>query len=463
MRESIWNKKIPNLLGIVLIAIGIGVTTFLVREGGIFSIRAGPSHDPQEVRISNVTENSFTVSYYTEDKVTGALSFGDSSSLSQSALDDRDQNSGSINSYKIHNITIRNLKPETKYYFSIISSNDTYLNNTNPFEATTGIAIDSPPQQQNPMSGKLMLPTGVSPGEAIVYLTTENSQVISTLSKKDGTFLLPLNSLRTSDFASYFKLEKGQILKLLAFGDGLKSNAVLLSEQSDPVPFITLSNDYDFTINTTPASTALATESFPSFSSSLIAPEAKKNPQILTPQKNQDFVDQQPEFEGTAPANETVQIIINSETQIKADVKADANGNWKYRPAQELSPGEHTITIVAKDSTGAVKTITQAFIVNASGSQVGGESGSPTPTKSPTLTLTPTPTRSQTVSLSPTSALIESPTLTLTPSVAISSPTPTTPLPPTGNATIITAGAIGLLIALIGGLLLLVSRGTISL
>ncbi|MBI3984369.1 MAG: hypothetical protein HY344_00290 [Candidatus Levybacteria bacterium] len=463
MRESIWNKKIPNLLGILLIAIGIGVTTFLVREGGIFSIRAGPSHDPQEVRISNITQESFTVSYYTEDKVTGALSFGESQSLGQSALDDRDQNSGSINSYNIHNITVRNLKPDAKYYFSIISSNDTYLNNANPFEATTGSAIENQPEQQNPMSGKLMLPTGVSPGEAIIYLTTDNSQVISTLSKNDGTYLLPLNSLRTSNLATYFKLEKGQILKLLAFGDGLRSNAVLLSEQSDPVPFITLSNDYDFTINTTPATTALTTESFPSFSSSLVAPETKRNPQILTPQKDQAFVDNQPEFKGTAPANETVQIIINSETQITADVKADANGNWKYRPDQELPPGDHTITIVAKDSTGAVKTITQAFMVNASGSQISTESGSPTPTKSPTLT----PTTSQTVSLSPTSSLIQSPTLTstltITPSVAISSPTPTTPLPPTGNATIITAGAIGLLIALIGGLLLLVSRGTISL
>ncbi|MBI2025750.1 MAG: fibronectin type III domain-containing protein [Candidatus Levybacteria bacterium] len=452
MRESFWNKKIPTVLGLILIVIGIGVTTFLVREGGIFSIRAGPSHDPQQVRISNITDNSFTVSYYTEDKVTGALSFGESQSLEQSALDDRDQNLGSVNSYNIHNFTVRRLNPQTKYYFSIISSKDTYLNNSNPFEVTTGSVIENQPSSQNPASGKIFLPTSQSPKEAIVYLTTQNSQVVSTLTKNDGTFLLPLNSLRTSDLKSYFKLEEGQLLKILAYGEGLSSNVVLLSKQSDPVPFITLSNDYDFTINTIPTATSSATTQFPSFSSSL-SQEVKKNPQILTPQKDQSFIDQKPEFKGTAPANETVQIIINSQTQIKADVKTDNNGNWKYRPPQELSVGEHTITIIAKDSLGSVKTITQAFTVNASGSQVSGESGSPTPTKSQTPTQTPT------LTLSPTSGITQTPTIT--PTLSVASPTPTTPLPPTGNATIITAGIIGLLLTLMGGLLLLVSRKTL--
>ncbi|KKP80401.1 MAG: Hemagglutinin/hemolysin-related protein [Candidatus Levybacteria bacterium GW2011_GWB1_35_5] len=458
MRNSFWNKRIPTLLGIILIAIGLGVTTYLVKQGGLFSIRAGPTHEPKDVRISNITDTSFTVSYSTEDAVSGALNYGEDSSFGQSALDDRDQSLGKISPYNLHNITVRNLDPGKIYYFSIISSQDTYLNNSNPFEVTTGASIEDIPLEQNPMSGKLILPNGKAPGEAIIYVTAQGSQVISAMTKEDGTYLLPLNSLRTSDLTSYFKLNEGKILKILAIGENLTSNVILFSDQIDPVPAVTLSNNYDFTVNTLPkASDSARLEGFPSFSSSQESQDStKKNPRILTPQKEQGFTDLQPEFKGTAPANETVQITINSNEEIKAQIKADANGNWKYRPPTELSPGNHTVTITTKDTSGNTKTITQSFIVYASGNQIAGANGSPTPTQTPTST--------PTVTIAPTTITPIEPTLTPTPTETLSqfTPTPTTPLPPTGNATIITAGVIGLLITLIGGLLLLFSRGTIS-
>ncbi|MEK7551505.1 MAG: Ig-like domain-containing protein [Patescibacteria group bacterium] len=469
MRNSFWNKRIPTLLGMILIIVGLGVTTYLVRQGGLFSIRAGPGHEPKDIRISNITDTSFTVTYTTQDLVTGALSFGDSVRLEQSALDDRDQNSGKILPHKLHNITVRNLDPEKTYYFSIISGQDTYLNNSNPFEVITGRTIDDTPLVQNPMSGKIILPSGKAPTESIVYLTTEGSQIISTLIRDDGTFLLPLNSLRTTELSSYLKLEKGKLLKLLAIGEDLVSNATLFSEQIEPVPTITLSNNYDFTFNRQPKASGSATlEGFPSFSSNQVSNEpTKKSPQILTPEKEQGFSDQQPEFKGTAPANETVEITINSEEEIKATVTADANGNWKYRPTTQLSPGNHTITITTKDAAGNTKTITQSFIVYASGNQIAGANGSPTPTKSPTSTptiknITPSITTTPEPTTEVTTIVTESPTTSPSITSTEFTPTPTTPLPPTGNATIITAGVIGLLITLIGGLLLLVSRGTIS-
>ncbi|EKE05519.1 MAG: hypothetical protein ACD_19C00241G0004, partial [uncultured bacterium] len=268
MRNSFWNKRIPTLLGIILIAIGLGVTTYLVKQGGLFSIRAGPTHEPKDVRISNITDTSFTVSYSTEDAVSGALNYGEDSSFGQSALDDRDQSLGKISPYNLHNITVRNLDPGKIYYFSIISSQDTYLNNSNPFEVTTGASIEDIPLEQNPMSGKLILPNGKAPGEAIIYVTTQGSQVISAMTKEDGTYLLPLNSLRTSDLTSYFKLNEGKILKILAIGENLTSNVILFSDQIDPVPAVTLSNNYDFTVNTLPkASDSARLEGFPSFSS----------------------------------------------------------------------------------------------------------------------------------------------------------------------------------------------------
>lgn len=470
MKESFWNKKIPTLLGMILIIIGIGVTTILVKQGGLFSIKASPSQEPRDVRISNITDSSFTVSYWTVDDATGVLSYGDSGSLGQSGLDDRDQESGNVVNHKIHNITVRNLNPITKYYFSIISGKDTYSNNSIPFETITGNQIDTNPLQQDPMTGKIILPTGSAPKESIIYLTTQNAQVISTLVKKDGTYILPLNSLRTVDLSSYFKLEQNQIIKLLVFGDSLTSNVILSADQIRPVPTITLSSSFDFTLSKTPvASSSATTQNFPSFSSSSLENVPNSEPKISTPSKDQGFSDQQPQFKGTAVPDETVEITIHSDEQIQAQIKTDSKGNWTYRPDSKLSEGQHTITITTKNAAGILKTITQSFVVYASGSQIEGGGVSPIPTQIPTITLTnvePTLTITPTsVEPSQTQTLTETPatnqTPTTTPTTIIASPS-SAPLPPTGNPTIITAGIIGLLITLIGGLLFLLSRGSFA-
>ena len=66
MRENIWSKRIPTLLGILLIIIGVGITSYLVKTGVILTSKAGPSEIAQNIRISYVTEGSFTISFTTE-------------------------------------------------------------------------------------------------------------------------------------------------------------------------------------------------------------------------------------------------------------------------------------------------------------------------------------------------------------------------------------------------------------
>ena len=205
--------------------------------------------------------------------------------------------------------------------------------------------------------------------------------------------------------------------------------------QINSIPVITLSNNYDFREreqkNSSPSA---AFESFPSFSST--SSSKTKGIQILTPGKGQAFSNQKPVLKGKGTPNQNVQITIHSSQQIQATVNTDANGNWSYQPNAPLSPGSHTITVTAKDSLGVLQTITQAFTVYAAET-------SPTPT---TETNTPTPTLTvATANPSPSDSL----TLTAT---------PRQPLPQTGNTSIITAGIVGLLITVVGGLIFLLSR-----
>jgi hypothetical protein len=473
MKKNFWDQRIPTLFGILLITLGVGITTFLVNQGVLFKSNASLTNQPQNVRITNIIDSAFTVSYETESRVIGSLNYGEDQKLGKSALDDRDQQTGSLTSYNIHNITVRNLSPQKKYFFSINSGQEAYINSNQPFEVTTGLNISESPPSQDPISGKILLSDGTTPKEAIVYVTADNSQVISTLAKPDGSYILPLNSLRTNDLSSYYTFSGNGNVKMLVFGDSLTSNVLLSLEQTRPIPTIILSKDYDFRQSQSPVAPVTGNlASFPSFTSTSSAV------QIITPRNNQTLTDQQPIFKGTSAPEQNVKIVIHSDQAIQTTVKADQNGNWSYRPPSNLSPGTHTITIQALDTSGILKTITQSFVVYASGQQINPPpSGTPTPTPSPSPTKIPTPTIPLVVITKtpvPTATAIPTiaiPSITTIPSVItpiqtqggfIISPT-IKPLPPTGNPSIMTAGIVGAVVTLVGGLLFLLTRGGMAL
>ena len=475
MKKTIWDKRIPTLLGMLLIVVGIGLTSFLVNKGIILTGHANPTTNPQNVRITNITDNSFTVSYNTEAQVIGSLTYGKDQNLGQTALDDRDQQAESLVSHKIHSITVRNLSPVTKYFFSITSGQDKFLNNDVPFEAVTGTNIANAPSEQKPIVGNVVMSNGNAPEEGIIYITTDNSQVISSLLKSDGTYLIPLNSVRGQDLASYLDYSTVNTLKMLVFGDGLSSNVSLSISQINPVPTITLSQNYDFATGTQPVASSSAQqntiESFPS-------PKPNTNnsnvqePEITTPKENQAFSDQQPLLKGTAEPNEIVNITINSDTPIQAKVTADANGNWSFRPSSPLAPGNHTITIITKGANGILRTITQSFTVFAAGSQVNPVANPPTATPTPLATPTPSPSPSAAATPTPSPTLTPTtiPTPTITPiPTPVPTPAPTVaptpapsiapPLAPGGNSPgpdgkIIILGLLGGILTIIGAVLL---------
>lgn len=457
MKKSFWDKRIPTLLGLFVLFLGVFVTTFLTNSKTFLQTNAVSLEQPQNVRITNVTDKSFSVSYFTSDKIAGSINYGKNNTLDQSAFDERNLKSEKLTNYQIHSIAANNLLPLTKYYFTIISGRNTYYNNGKPFEIVTGSSISDSAKNSETIKGNVLLPNGNLPSEAIVYVTSENSQVFSILVKNDGSYEIPLNLIRTNDFSSYYVFNQNSIIKMLIYGDLLTSNIVLSKAQINPVPSIILSKDYNLLIKNSPNASASANlQGFPSLGSTSSATQTRKI-QILTPKKDQGLTDSQPVFKGTASPGENVQIVIHSNQTLQTQVVTDKNGNWSYVASEPLAPGTHTITITTKDISGILKTITQSFVVYASGTQIPNAIGSPTPTPTatPVLTLTPTPTAVATTSATPTPI----PTQTL---VLPSFATPSgTLLPPTGNPFIIMLGIIGIAVSLIGSLLFFLSRKNI--
>lgn len=465
MNHSFWDKRIPTLLGLFLIVIGVAATTFLVKQGYVPFLKAAPGDNPQNLRITNITDSSFTVTYITEASVIGSISYGKDSPNGQVVLDDRDQPTGVPTSHTVHSITVRGLQPQTSYQFSIASGANTYLNNDLPFTATTGEKIAQDPSQEEPLSGKIVSNADTLP-EMLAYVTTKNGQTLSTLVKPTGIYIIPLNTMRTANLASYLSFDDTTTLQILVVSQNEQSRVNLLATKRNPVPTITFTNNYDFTIDTTPlASTSALPVGFPAFAldTNVIA-----TPKIQTPTKDQNFTDAQPLLQGKAVPGATVTIEIHSAAAVTGKVVADANGNWVFRPSSPLAPGEHTITITTKDSSGILQTIKQTFTILESGTQVA-EAATPSATPTTKPSATPSPSKTPTGTVTPTAitptSIVASPTMTPVPSglpTSISQP-PKGQLPPTGNESAITAGILGIITTIIGIGLFLVTRGATSL
>ena len=405
MKNQLFNKRIPTILGIGFIVLGIILVTVVIGIQTNLRSNAGNSEEPQNVRITNLSDNSFTITYQTGSATNGSVNYGQKKELGNVQLENIDKEKGSLSPKNIHDITVGKLSPSTKYYLVIVSAQKTFLNNGVPFEISTGPSISSPSASQAIIKGKIILPDGNTPNEALVYLSSENSQLLSTAVAKNGEFNFSLKRFRTDDLSSYVEINENTVLKLFAISNSLKSTILLSGNKTYSIPTITLSNNYDFTrdfVETASRSAEFDSLGFPTTPVN----QGNQKPQILTPKKEQVFTDQRPQFQGTSLPNETVEITIHSDENIQTQVISDSNGNWTYRPPANLSPGDHTIIIKTRDSGGIFTTVMQSFTVFAAETPI-----SPTPISILTPTLFPSPTAvivNPTLLPSPTFAPIES-------------------------------------------------------
>lgn len=441
MKNQLFDKRIPTIVGIGIIVLGVVLTTVIVRVQTSLRSSASVSEKPQNVKFTNLSDNSFTITYQTDTATTGSINYGQRKELGNIQLEDMDKEKDSLSSKTIHSITVEKLSPDTKYYVVVTSGQNTFLNNGVPFEISTGPSISSPPVPTT-IKGEIFLPDGNVPNETLVYLNTDNSQLLSTTVAKDGKFNFSLKGFRADDLSNYLEVNENTVLKLFAISNSLKSTVLFSGKKPYLIPTITLSNDYNFTKDYVPVASKSAQSGFPPTSTK----SESLKPQILTPKKEQIFTDQKPQFSGTSLPNETVEIIIHSDENIQTQVTADSNGNWTYRPAINLSEGQHTITIKARDASGILTTIMQSFTVLAA------QAPTPTPTQEPTITPTPFPSPTTIVLIpTPTSLPIFEPSPTLT---SIESKGG---LPPTGNSSILLILG-GIVTAISGVALFLLTR-----
>lgn len=459
MKNTVWHKRIPTLLGLLLILAGIGATTYLVKTGSPITTIAGPSENPQNIRVTNITNDSFIVTYITEAQVIGSVNYGKDQSLGQTTLDDRDKN-GSISEYITHYITIKNLEPATDYYFSITSGSNEYKKeNDELYKITTGPDIGKPITEDNLINGTVIFPEG-SINEAVIYITSQDANTISSIVDENGKYSILLDRLRSNDLSTFFDFNENTKFEMLVQGQSTSSDVIFTLPLNNELAPVVLSENFDFTQEDLSEEEIQSEKNFSTITSKGLGGGGEE-PQITNPNENQTFIDYRPKFTGTSLPNSTVSIEIDSDENIKAQVITDARGNWSYRPPSDLSYGDHTITIKTKDSSGIVRTIMRSFTIFASGSQVtesATPSASPIPTIPPEITSSPTPIPISTLPPTQTPTPFATPTVTPVPPSSISPTIPPPISPPGISFTLL--GIIGIGITGFGTLILLYNRNT---
>lgn len=388
----------------------------MVGKTQLLNIKAGPTATPRNVKVTNLGSSSFTVSWTTDVPVVGYINYSDNpGKVDKPAGDSRDQSSKQTGTYTTHYVEVMGLNPNKVYYFVVGSGSETYDDNGRPYQIKTWSQA-SPPSEDT-IYGKILMPTNNGAGGAIVYVDADGGNTVSTLSKDDGSWRLPLSMSRNKqgEFLKYDPQKTS--LTIFVQGGNIGTATALTNTSNDaPVPDITLGKTHNFAEAMGAGGGSDSTsnqdrgEGFNGMSASA---EENLSVKLNNPEfSGETLGTDRPEFSGTGPAGTVIRITINSNRTQTGQVTVDNNGVWKFTPAEKLEAGGHTITLEYNDELGIIQRIIRNFTVLAA-SNVGGlpaftatpsatisPSATPTasisPSASPSATKTPTPSKAST-------------------------------------------------------------------
>lgn len=255
MKTFLSKFKIPTLLGLAIIVIGIGVGVFLVLREQTFLSSAAPSQEPQNITVSNIEDSSASISWQTSSPSLGFITFGQTDSGEQTILDDRDNNppAGGPKSHLVHYVSLKNLLPQTNYKYKIVSGK--IISKVSSFTTAPTATTQS---GFNPVIGSVL--NGKNPfDEGIVFLSVSGATIQSSLVKNLGNFLIPLSKIRKTDLSDIYSPSLDTAAKVTVIAANGEVSAVFnIKPNGITLPPLILGQNVDLTseINPTPTPSA---------------------------------------------------------------------------------------------------------------------------------------------------------------------------------------------------------------
>lgn len=392
MRE----KKIPTILGIVLVLFLVGALAVLTQgfdKAKSFLTRAEVGTPPSsQVETANITDSSFTVFWVTEKPSNGAVFYGKTPELEGGVAVDQRDLGGSVGNYTAHFVKVSNLTENTKYYFKVGQTQSSYGDpekSNAPFEVSTGPQLTGENQAET-LSGSALKADGSPLDDGVGSWQSPGSSKVASLINKDGTYELSVNLARTSDLSDWFEAKTNGPEKILIHSGEGQATLNCLIGQTTKLPSVKVGETIDC-VEGNPESTG-SSGSF----GSLVKDGRSTNfgsagEAEINIESGETVSTGLPTFSGKVAPKQVVKITIHSEEIYTGTVIADSNGSWSWAPPATLGPGEHTVTLTIVNADGTTQTVTRTFFVTAGQSILPVTAGTPSGTLSPTPTLTPTP------------------------------------------------------------------------
>lgn len=398
--------------------IGVFAGVFLLSMNQVFRIGADITAAPKDIRVSNITNNSATISWTSDKATSNFINWGESAGSTNKI----EKESESQEKFFTHAINLSGLKPGTSYFYKINSDGNNFDNQGIPWQFTTGPELNVNPNSMV-ISGSVIKASGQAAKRALVYMTVDG-YLASTLTSDTGNFVFQLANIRTSGLNAFAIISSSQTLldiSVVGGPDGV-SSAKVFPQSAKPIPPIILGQIFDFRSLAPNDSTQIpnSTLSLPEdatkeskFSVSQTSGTPSPTSVILESINEGEVVTStKPAFFGRGPAGETIVIKVESEVPITQTMEIAKDGTWTWSPPTDLATGAHKVTISWVDSTGITRNLTRDFVVQA------GEAPSFEATPSQTLA---TPTASGTAT----------PKATIKPTASASA----APVPVTGSLT----------------------------
>ena len=446
---NLLTLRIPTVLGLLLI-VALIVGSFYYFTGK--TTKVNKDLIPTKVRITNISDNKFSVSWITGTITVGSIEYGIvGEKLTTVAKDDLDAETQG--QYITHHVTVEGLQPSTEYAFRILSGKESvrYDNNGSPYTTTTGPVIGTTPSSQN-FYGNAQLPSKQSAKRAIVYLTLPGGATVSTLVRESGNYAFTLSTIRADDLRSYVKYDPSATIASIMIENGdLQSISSVSLANSAPVPTITLGKNEDY-LNLaqtppvavvlpgqTPATASAIPSDNPAIPTTTPQPLGIFNVEplndinavttttvtILNPRDIGEILTTlQPEFRGTGPVGTTLSIALTGQKAISDTTQVLTDGTWSWSPVIDLKIGKQKIAVSYVGTGGITQKIERefyispsktgldpAFVSSPSASTIASPAGSPSTTPRAAMPATDTGV--------PVTGVIENTLLTVTSGIVI--------------------------------------------
>ncbi len=232
-------KHLPTLLAIFILFVGTTVGVVFINAKTIFRLGAQFDPMPKNVRITNVTDSSFCISFISDHPMSSFVKVSENRYfVGESQLLFNNNKSDT------HYYHVESLETEGKYYVSInLGGNDYYTDD--PIQIVTGPELKTHPQGQV-LYGKVYSPSGEEQRGAIVYAQSGNGAMLSTVTSEDGTFTITVSNTRNKNLTEYEKIDTDKsLIQLLIQKGKITSSVTTYLINAQPLPPVIMGRNQD--------------------------------------------------------------------------------------------------------------------------------------------------------------------------------------------------------------------------